>query len=205
MATVTARRGGASTADDPERIEPGSRAQWRDWLARHHGRARGVWLVSWKLATGRRAMTYDEMVEEALCFGWIDSKPNRLDDERTMLWFAPRKAGTGWSRPNKQRVERLVAAGLMEAAGRAKVAAAKADGSWTKLDAVEDLQVPPDLATALRAHASAERHFDAFPRSVKRGILEWVASAKRPATRAKRVAETARLAAENVRANQWRG
>lgn len=186
-------------------VHPLSRAEWRAWLEQNHGRAQGVWLITYKKATGRPRVEYDEAVEEALCFGWIDSKPNRLDDERSMLWFAPRKPGTGWSRPNKERVERMLAAGLMAEAGRAKIEAAKADGSWAALDAIEALEVPPDLATALAAYPSAAGHFEAFPRSVKRGILEWISTAKTPETRAKRIAETAQLAEENRRANQWRG
>jgi uncharacterized protein YdeI (YjbR/CyaY-like superfamily) len=163
-----------------------------------------VWVISYKKATGKPRMEYDEAVEEALCFGWIDSKPNKLDEERSILWFAPRKPGTGWSRPNKDRVERLVAAGLMAPAGLSKVEAAKQDGSWVALDAVEAREIPPDLQAALAANEMAQRYFDAFPCSVKRGILEWIANARKPETRAKRVAETARLAADNIRANQWR-
>ena len=163
-----------------------------------------MWLVTFKKASGKPVIGYGEAVEEALCFGWVDSKPGKVDAARTKLWFAPRKAGTGWSRPNKERVGRLTAAGLMTPAGLAKVDAAKADGTWTSLDAVEDLVVPPDLATALAAYPPAADHFAAFPRSAKRGILEWIHTAKRPDTRAKRVAETATLAARNERANQWR-
>ena len=121
-----------------------------------------------------------------------------------MVWFAPRKPRTGWSKLNKQRIERLVDAGLMAPAGLAKIEAAKQDGSWNALDAVEALEIPSDLAAALSSYSAAQMHFDAFPRSVKRSILEWIASAKTPATRAKRVEETARLAQENIRANQWR-
>lgn len=183
---------------------PKSRAEWRAWLERHHARAEGVWFVGYKKATGKPRIEYGEAVEEALCFGWVDSNPGKLDAERSVLWFAPRKPGTGWSRANKERVERLIAAGLMAPAGLAKVEAAKADGSWAKLDAVEALEVPADLARALADRPPAAEHFGAFPRSVKRGILEWVAAARRPQTRAKRVEETARLAAENKRANQWR-
>jgi uncharacterized protein YdeI (YjbR/CyaY-like superfamily) len=185
-------------------IHPLTRAEWRAWLEANHTRPNGVWLVSYKKATGKPSFPYAEAVEEALCFGWIDSKPNKLDDERTMLWFAPRKAGTGWSRPNKERVERMIAAGLMMPAGQAKIDAAQVDGSWTALDAIENLEIPPDLEAALAAYPAARAHFEAFPRSVKRGILEWIANAKTDATRAKRVAETARLAQENRRANQWR-
>jgi len=185
-------------------IHPKTRAEWRRWLERHHARDEGVWLISYKKATGRPRLEYGEAVEEALCFGWIDSKPNKLDQERSMLWFAPRKAGTGWSKPNKERAERLIAAGLMAPAGLAKIEAARRDGSWNALDAVEAIEMPPDLLKALAANGAASQYFDAFPRSVKRGILEWIANARKPETRAKRVEETARLAVDNIRANQWR-
>lgn len=161
--------------------------------------------MSYKKGTGKPRFDYDEAVEEALCVGWIDSKPNKLDEQRSMLWFAPRKPGSGWSRPNKERVARLMQAGLMHAAGLAKIEQARADGSWSALDAVEELQIPQDLLSALRALPPAEQHFMAFPRSAKRGILEWIHNAKRAETRAARVAETARLAQQNQRANQWRG
>ena len=185
-------------------VHPLTRAEWRDWLEANHGRREGIWLVTFKKDTGHPRVEYDEAVEEALCFGWVDSKPNTLDEQRSLLWFAPRKPRTGWSRPNKERMERLLAAGLMAPAGLAKVETAKADGSWNKLDAVEALEIPLDLAEALAAYPSAAANFDAFPRSVKRGILEWIVNAKRPETRAQRAAETARLAEDNVRANQWR-
>lgn len=192
-------------AQAPENsVHPLSRAEWRAWLVANHARPDGVWLISYKKATGKPRFEYEEAVEEALCFGWIDSKPNKLDDERAMLWFAPRKPGTGWSGPNKERAERMSAAGLMTPAGLARVEAAKRDGSWSALDAVEALEVPSDLVAALGAHPSAAGYFEAFPRSVKRGILEWIANARTPETRARRIEETARLAAENIRANQWR-
>jgi uncharacterized protein YdeI (YjbR/CyaY-like superfamily) len=183
---------------------PLSRAAWRTWLAKNHTRAEGVWLISYKKATGKPRFEYDEAVEEALCFGWVDSKPGKIDDERSMLYFAPRKPGSAWARPNKERVERLIAAGQMMPAGLAKVEAAKADGTWTLLDGVEALEVPDDLAAALAALPPARTNWDAFPRSVKRGVLEWIIQAKRPETRAKRIHETATLAQENQRANQWR-
>jgi uncharacterized protein YdeI (YjbR/CyaY-like superfamily) len=183
---------------------PLSRAEWRAWLAQNYTQKEGVWLISYKKATGQPRFEYDEAVEEALCFGWVDSKPAKLDDARSMLWFAPRKPRTNWSKPNKDRVERLTAAGLMTPAGLAKVDAAKADGSWAALDGVENLEIPDDLATALALFPDAGAHFAAFPRSAKRGILEWILNAKRPETRARRIEETARLAEDNKRANQWR-
>jgi len=185
-------------------VHPLTRAEWRAWLEQHHTRTAGIWLISYKKATGKPRFEYDEAVEEALCFGWIDSKPNKLDEERSLLWFAPRKPRTGWSKINKDRVERLMAQGLMMPPGLAKVEAAKQDGSWNALDAIEALEIPPDLAVALASYAEAAQNFEAFPRSAKRGILEWIASAKRPETRAKRIAETAQLASQNLRANQWR-
>lgn len=134
--------------------------------------------------------------------GWVDSLLRALDAERTMLYFARRKRGRGWSRPNKERVAHLEAAGQMLPAGQAVVDAARADGSWSSLDDVENLVVPDDLAAAL-----ADRPvvlWEAFPRSAKRGILEWIHTAKRAETRVRRVAETAGAASRNVQANQWR-
>jgi len=185
-------------------IHPRSRADLRTWLQKNHTRKEGIWIINFKKATGKPRLEYDEIVEEALCFGWIDSKPNALDDERSMLWLAPRKPKTGWSRLNKARIKRLIQSGQMMPAGQAMIDAAMQDGSWNKLDAVEALEIPPDLAEALAAHPPAQENFDTFPRSVKRSILEWIAAAKKQETRASRIDETARLAAENIRANQWR-
>jgi uncharacterized protein YdeI (YjbR/CyaY-like superfamily) len=180
-----------------------SRAEWRAWLQKHHQRTQGIWLITWKKASGSRHVSYDDVVEEALCFGWIDSKPGKVDEQRTRLWLSPRKSGSAWSLVNKNRIERAIAAGLMTAAGLAKIEAAKLDGSWNALDAVDALQIPDDLAAALSKHKAAS-NFEAFPKSAKRGILEWIGNAKTAATRAKRVEETARLAAINERANQWK-
>ncbi len=147
-------------------------------------------------------LEYEAAVEEALCFGWVDSTAGRVDERRAKLYFAPRKAGSGWAATNKARVERLLAAGLMAPAGIAAVERAKADGSWTALDAIEQGVVPDDLAAALAASPPAAANFDAFPKSVRRAILYWISQAKRPETRAARILETATLAARNERANQ---
>ena len=156
-----------------------------------------------KKSTGRAPFDYDSAVEEALCFGWIDSRARSLDAERSMLWMAPRKAGSGWSKSNKERVVRLVAGKRMAAAGLAKIAAAKKDGSWTSLDAVEAGVIPADLGAALDAKKKARTGFEAFTPSRRRMILHWIQSAKRPETRAKRIAETARLAAIGIPVNLW--
>jgi len=187
-----------------EQVQITSRAQWRAWLAANAGNSPGIWLVSFKKAVGDRHVPYEEVVEEALCFGWIDGQARRLDGERSQLLLTPRRRGSGWSRPNKQRVARLLAAGLIQPAGLAAIERAKADGSWTALDDIENLIEPEDLRTALDSDPEARRHWDAFPRSAKRAILEWIAAAKRPQTREKRLAETVESAARGVRANQWR-
>jgi uncharacterized protein YdeI (YjbR/CyaY-like superfamily) len=186
--------------DEREQVHVESVPDWRRWLAANHAREDGVWLVSWKPATGRPRVAYEEAVEEALAFGWIDSKGRSLDDERSMQWFSPRKPGSGWARTNKERIIRLEHEGRMTAAGRAVIERAKADGSWTLLDAVEALIVPADLGAAFDASPGAAAHWDAFPRSARRLMLEWVAQAKRPETRARRVAEIAEAAARGERA-----
>jgi len=155
-----------------------------------------VWLVFWRRQSGRTGLTYEEAVQEALCFGWIDSKGAKLEDQRTMLWMSPRKRGSGWARTNKVRIEQLLADGLMAPAGAALIEEAKQDGSWTLLDDVENLVVPDDLAAALDAHPGARERWDGLSRSVRRAALEQIVQAKRPETRARRVAGAAGLAAE---------
>jgi uncharacterized protein YdeI (YjbR/CyaY-like superfamily) len=186
----------------PDSIHPKSRAEWRAWLARNHRRTEGLWVVTYKKSTGLPRLTDEEIIDEALCFGWIDSKSKSLDEKRSMFWCAPRKAGTGWSRRNKERVLKLIEAGDMADAGMAKIRAASRDGSWTALDAVEALVVPADLRAALASLPRAAAHFEKFPPSARRAILEWIRSAKKPETRLKRIEESARLANKNVRANQ---
>lgn len=183
-----------------ERIHPVTRSERRAWLEAHHDVSLGVWVIQWRAATGRRGMTYDDLVEEALCFGWIDSRTNKLDAARSMIMMTPRKPTSAWARSNKERVERLVAEGRVTDAGRRAIETAKANGSWTILDDVDALIVPDDLLAALPGDRPAQRHFDAFPPSAKKMILYWIKSAKRPETRQRRIAETVRLAAENIRA-----
>lgn len=163
-----------------------------------------MWLVSWKKATGRPAVTYDDAVSEALAVGWVDSRPRKLDAERTMLYFTPRKPTSAWSRPNKQRVEQLRRDGLMLPAGEEAITVAITNGRWSLLDDVEDLVVPDDLADAFRAYPPAQQNWEAFPPSARRGILEWIVQAKKSETRQRRVQETAELAQQNERAAQWR-
>lgn len=191
-------------ATEYEKVHLTTRNEWRRWLRSNHRTSPGVWLVSYKKATGKPRIEYEDAVEEALCFGWVDSKAGALDDERSMLTFTPRNPKSAWSKPNKERVARLIRGGHMAKAGLDAVAAAKESGAWTALDSVEALQVPPDLAKALAANKRAQNNFEGFPPSTKKNILWWIGSAKREETRAKRIDETVRLAAKNIRANQPR-
>ena len=175
------------------------RAAWRAWLTAHHTDSDGIWFVYYKKGTGQPTVTYDEAVEEALCFGWIDSRVNTIDDERYMQLFTPRRPGSPWSRVNKDRLVRLEAAGLMTGAGRRPIEAAKADGSWELADSVEALIEPDDLVAALDAAPDARATWDGFPPSVRKQALFWVVTAKREATRLKRIEQIVSRAADGRR------
>ena len=189
--------------DDYEQVKVTSAAELRKWLEANYATSPGIWLVSYKKAAGDKYLAYEDIVREALCWGWIDSKARSLDEARSQLLLTPRKPGSKWSRPNKIRVAELEATGRMAAPGRAVVEAAKASGTWTALDDVENLVEPAELKEALDARPEARRNWDAFPRSTRRATLEWIAAAKRPATREKRIGEAVELAAQNLRAQQW--
>lgn len=160
--------------------------------------------MTWKKAARARHVPCSDVVDEALCFGWIDSLPRKLDADRMMVRLSPRKPGSAWSAVNKAKIGRLLAEGLVTKAGLVAMDGAKADGSWSHLDSIATLSPPPDLAKALAAAPAAELNFEAFPPSVRRAILEWITQAKTAETHARRVGETARLAAENIRANHKR-
>ncbi len=189
--------------NNEESIQPKHQQEWKDWLDTNHESSSGVWLIVYKKSTGKQVFSFEESIEDALCYGWIDSKPGKVDEQRTKLWFTPRKPKTGWSKLNKERIERLIAEGRMMPAGQAKIDAAKQDDSWSLLDSVEALEIPDDLAAKFDDHPGSRKNFEAFPRSTRRGILEWILKAKRSETRDKRLDETAKFAAENKRANQW--
>ena len=190
------------TSPDSDRVQPESTAEWRAWLDQHHASSAGVWVVMWKKHTGRVTVDYEGAVIEALAVGWVDSKGQRLDDDRTMLWFTRRNPRSGWSRPNKQRVEKLYAENRMGPAGQAAIDAAKENGYWSLLDDVEDLVVPEDLGDAFDEHPGSRQAWEGFSRSAKRSILEWIVTAKRPETRRARIAETAEKAGRGERAHQ---
>ena len=182
-------------------LHPESPESWRAWLAEHHATIDGVWLARWTKASGQAPVEYEAIVEEALCFGWIDGLVNTLDDGRQAHLLTPRRPGSGWSRSNKDRVERLIADGRMAEAGLAAIRAAHADGSWSMQDAAEALIEPAELRAALDANPEARRQWDAFPRSPRRALIWWVMSAKRPETLARRVAQIVDEAAQGRRAN----
>lgn len=185
--------------DDAPSIHPADRAEWRAWLEANHATARGVNLVSWRARTGRPRLEYEDAICEALCFGWVDASGGVIDEERGRLYYAPRRPGSVWAASNKARVEQLEAAGLMTDAGRAAIERAKADGSWTVLDGPERLEMPDDLARALAAQPSAAANFAAFPPSARKMALSWVATAKRPETRERRIVSIADAAGRNER------
>ncbi len=184
-----------------EQIQIESRAELREWLAANHTRSESIWLVSYKKHVTDKHVSWDEIVEEVLCFGWIDSLPRKLDADRSMLLLSPRRPGSPWSGLNKRRIKKLLAAELIAPPGLAAIERAKQDGSWTVYDEIEALIIPADLAAALVENAKAAEYFNAFSDSSKKGILWWIKSAKRANTRQKRIDETVWLAQHNVRAN----
>ena len=196
---------GTHPSDGRPLLHVETRAEWRSWLERHHEERNGVWLVSWKKATGRPFVPYPDSVDEALCFGWVDSRPNQLDEQRAMRLFTPRNSKSPWSRINRDKVARLMEQGLMAPAGIRSVDAAKANGSWTVSDEIENLVIPRDLASALAANETAGAFFDGFPNSSKKNILWWIKSARKPDTRAARISRTVDLAAGNRMANHPNG
>ena len=170
-------------------IHPRTRAGWRSWLAENHATSDGVWLVYYRESTGKRRLSWEDAVREALCFGWIDSKVKPIDDERYKQIFTPRKPRSAWSKINKRHVAELIEAELMTDAGLRAVEVAKGNGAWSLLEPVDALIVPPDLESALRTSRPAREAYDALPKSAKRAMLHSLYTARREDTRAKRLAE----------------
>ena len=183
--------------DGLPQVYAADRAAWRSWLETHGESSAAVWLVYYKKHSGLASITWTEAVEEALCFGWIDSKAKPIDDLRYMQYFSPRKPKSGWSQINKASVERLIANGLMREPGLRAIETAKANGSWTALDDIEALVIPDDLAAALAAAPGTRDRFDRLSRTNRRIILQRIATAKRPGTRARRVASAVSAVAED--------
>lgn len=185
---------------DYEQVFVSSRSEWREWLAANADTSPGIWLVTHKRATGLPAPSYDDVVEEALCFGWVDSTVRTRDELTGMQLVTPRRPRSTWAITNKERVARLTAAGLMTERGLRAVAVAQENGSWSALESVERMDVPEDLAAALAADPIAAGNFKALPPGSVRQHLWWVVSAKRPQTRAQRIAAVVSAAHEGRRA-----
>lgn len=183
---------------------PTSRLDWREWLMANHEEKQAVWLICYKKHTNIPSVIWSEAVDEAICFGWIDSVRRPIDHEKFMQFFGKRKPKSGWSRINKDKVERLIAEGLMAEAGYAAIELARQNGSWSLLDEAESLEVPPDLKKTLKAHKGADQYFNGLSKSVRKAILQWIILAKRPETRQKRIDEVAELASQQLRPKQFR-
>ena len=183
---------------DYKEVRARSRAAWRAWLLKHSAKSPGIWLVFPKKATGLPTVSYNDAVEEALCFGWIDGLMNPIDDIRYRQMFTPRKPTSAWAQSNKLRVARLIEQGLMTSAGLAAIETARTNGSWDRFTAAESLAVPPELQKALNASARAKKHWPTFTDSQRKTFLFWLANAKRDETRAKRIKEIVAMAAKNT-------
>lgn len=172
---------------EPLAVCPPSRQHWRAWLHEHHAQHQAVWLIYHKKSSATPSLTWSEAVDEALCFGWIDSRARPLDATRYQQFFSRRKPNSGWSRVNKEKIERLMAEGRMMPAGLACIEQARQNGSWTLLDEVEELRLPADLELAFGQRPEARVHFLQLSRTTKRNLLLALVLAKRPETRQKRI------------------
>jgi len=182
---------------------PATRQEWRKWLKKNHHSKQSVWLILYKKASGKPVIRWSEAVDEALCFGWVDSKRQPLDKEKFRQFFSRRKPGGTWSKINKEKVRQLIANGLMTKAGLMTIETAKQNGSWTILDDVEELKIPKDLAKEFKTQPGSKDYFLSLSKSVRKMILQWFVLAKRPETRQKRIKEVAELAAQKLKPKLW--
>jgi len=173
---------------------PATRQHWRAWLEEHHDTKQAIWLIYSKKTSDLPGITYSEAVEEALCFGWIDSRAQPIDQLTYRQFFSPRMPTSGWSKVNKERIQQLIQAGLMRDAGLRCIDLAKQNGSWQLLDEIEALIIPPDLEQAWQKKPMAKAYFLTLCRSDKRALLLWIVLAKRAVTRQKRIDEFIQLA-----------
>jgi uncharacterized protein YdeI (YjbR/CyaY-like superfamily) len=181
-----------------------SRNAWRQWLIKNHKKEKFVWLIIFHKGSSTKSVYYPEAVEEALCFGWIDSKPNKRDNESFYLSFAKRSVKSKWSKINRERVAELTKRNLIMPAGQEMIELAKTSGTWEALTVIDNETIPDDLQKKFDRNKKAFKNFQAFPPSSRKIILMWISEAKRSETRKKRIDETIRLAKENIRANHYR-
>jgi uncharacterized protein YdeI (YjbR/CyaY-like superfamily) len=192
------------TKNNVQTFHAKSRNEWREWLEKNHQSEKSVWLIIYKKDSDIPSIYYPEAVDEALCFGWVDSKPNKRDENSYYQFFAKRNPKSNWSRLNKEKVAKLIKQGLMQPAGFEMIKIAKQNGTWTALNEVENLIIPDDLQEQFSKNKTAFDYWEKFPPSSKRGILEWILNAKKPETRQKRIEETVSLAEKDIRANHYR-
>lgn len=183
---------------------PKSKADWRKWLEVNHIKQDAVWLIFYKVKSPKHNLSWSHSVDEALCFGWIDSTKKSLDDERFIQYFCKRKVKSNWSRVNKDKVITLIDQGLMQEAGYKSIDIAKENGSWTILDTVEALIVPEDLKEGFANYKGSLAYYNSLSNSAKKTLLYWLNSAKRTATRQKRILEIVENASENLKPKQFR-
>ena len=181
-----------------EQVEVASVSQLRAWLESSYAQRESIWLVTFKKQTGEKYVSVHEILNEVLCFGWIDGVRRKLDDDRTMQLIGPRRK-QHWAKSYKDRAAKLIAEGRMHRAGLEAIAESKRLGLWEYMEDVDALEVPEDLSVALRAYSAAADYFAAFPKSSKRFVLRWIKLAKTPETRARRLEKIALLAAQNLR------
>ena len=186
--------------EELEKVEVSSTQELRQWFEKHHAQSESIWLITYKKNVPDKYVSIKQVLDEVLCFGWMDGRRMKLDDQRTMQLLSPRKT-QHWSKTYKDRVAKLQAAGRMHEAGLKAIELSKANGLWDFLNDVDALIKPDDLIEALDVHPPALDNYETFPESVKRDILRWIKLAKKPDTRAKRILKTAQLAAQNKRAS----
>jgi uncharacterized protein YdeI (YjbR/CyaY-like superfamily) len=190
--------------NEAETYYPKSQQEWRNWLEKNHQKEQSIWLVYFKASTKVASLSWNDAVDEALCFGWIDSTKKTIDQERYMQYFSKRKPKSNWSKINKEKVEKLTQSNQMTQAGFDSITIAKQNGSWSSLDEVEALIMPDDLTTELAKHKGAFEYFDSLSISAKKILLYWVISAKRADTKQKRIQEIAENASLGLKPKQFR-
>jgi len=183
---------------------PHDKNDWRKWLELNHSKKNAVWLVFYKKKTPNHNLSWSESVDEALCFGWIDSTKKKIDNEKYKQYFSKRKAKSNWSKINKEKVNALIEQGLMKKEGYKSIEIAKENGSWTILDEVEALIIPENLKIALSNHKGSKKYFDGLSKSAKKILLHWIVSAKREETKQKRILEIVENASKNLKPKQFR-
>jgi len=189
---------------DFEEYCPRTRKDWRKWLELNHDKKEAVWLIFYKKKSTNYNLSWSDSVDEALCFGWIDSTKKTVDAEKYKQYFSKRKAKSNWSKINKDKVKALIEQGLMNVKGFKSIEIAKENGSWRFLDSVEALIIPEDLKEEFTNHKGSAEYFDSLSKSVKKGLLYWIVSAKRKETREKRVFEIAENASKGLKPKQFR-